>query len=115
MVNGGWMTALPDPPYGRLTNRTRLAHESSEWIRFQILPTVGSRIVVRHCLRFVISIAIWKRRTYIQDSIVINLRCLIFQITRLNLEYIKCKVVSDNHKYPWTKTAEFSPYHIVIQ
>ena len=86
-------------------------------MRFQILPTVGSRIAlgwltnrrrwasirtqyefVGYCLRFVSAIAIWKRRTYIRNSIVINWKCLIFRITQVNLEYIKCKVISANHK-----------------
>src|SRR5690606_32044049 len=47
------MDAVLDPPCGRLTNRTRLTSvfirpqcESSEWMRCQILPAVGSRIAL---------------------------------------------------------------------
>ena len=87
MVDGGWMTCAS-------RSSLRSAHESHK-VGFH---TDTVRIVVGHCLRFVSAIAIWKRRTYIRNSIVINWRCLIFRITQVNLEFIICQVISGNYK-----------------
>src|SRR5688572_255360 len=67
------MDALPDPPCGRLTNRTRWAHESPEWMRFQIATATNRywwlrRIKICHSAVFISTSALTNRTGSAHES-----------------------------------------------